>query len=90
MDALVATLATVAAVGMATAATGIARPPTKTKSAPSSSGMNGSYNRSDFDAFASHLCTALLQSDGFEAGWREEQAGRRTHSHHRQLGRSHG
>ena len=35
--------------------------------------MNGSYNRSDFDAFASHLCTTMRQADGFEAGWRESR-----------------
>lgn len=32
-------------------------------------GMNGSYNRSDFTAFASHLCADLLRTAGFEAGW---------------------
>jgi hypothetical protein len=32
-------------------------------------GMNGSYNRSDFTEFASHLCADLLRSAGFEAGW---------------------
>ena len=32
-------------------------------------GMNGSYNRSDFDEFASHLCADMLKAAGFEAGW---------------------
>jgi hypothetical protein len=31
--------------------------------------MNASYNRSDFDAFASHLCAGMRQTVGFEAGW---------------------
>jgi hypothetical protein len=31
--------------------------------------MNGSYNRSDFDAFASHMCTDMLRADAYEAGW---------------------
>jgi hypothetical protein len=31
--------------------------------------MNGSYNRSDFAGFASHLCPAMLRADQFEAGW---------------------
>jgi hypothetical protein len=32
-------------------------------------GMNGSYNRSDFTGFATHLCDDLLKGAGFEAGW---------------------
>jgi hypothetical protein len=32
-------------------------------------GMNGSYNRSDFDAFASHVCADILHASGYEAGW---------------------
>jgi hypothetical protein len=32
-------------------------------------GMNGSYNRSDFTDFASHLCADMLRKAGFEAGW---------------------
>lgn len=35
--------------------------------------MNGSYNRSDFQAFASHVCTDLLRSGGYEAGWYESR-----------------
>jgi hypothetical protein len=31
--------------------------------------MNGSYNRSDFEAFASHVCADLVSSSGYEAGW---------------------
>jgi hypothetical protein len=31
--------------------------------------MNGSYNRSDFDAFASHVCTDMLRADAYKAGW---------------------
>jgi hypothetical protein len=36
-------------------------------------GMNGSYNRSDFEAFASHVCAAMLQSAGYEAGWQQSR-----------------
>lgn len=32
-------------------------------------GMNGSYNRSDFEAFASHVCADMLRASGYEAGW---------------------
>ena len=32
-------------------------------------GMNGSYNSSDFRGFASHLCADMLKTAGFEAGW---------------------
>jgi ketosteroid isomerase-like protein len=32
-------------------------------------GMNGSYNRSDFEAFASHVCLDMLRAAGYEAGW---------------------
>jgi ketosteroid isomerase-like protein len=32
-------------------------------------GMNGSYNRSDFEAFASHVCADILRAGGYEAGW---------------------
>jgi hypothetical protein len=32
-------------------------------------GMNGSYNRSDFEAFASHVCAHMLRADSYEAGW---------------------
>jgi hypothetical protein len=32
-------------------------------------GMNGSYNRSDFEAFASHVCADMLRADDYEAGW---------------------
>jgi hypothetical protein len=32
-------------------------------------GMNGSYNRSDFEAFASHVCADMLHANGYEAGW---------------------
>ena len=32
-------------------------------------GMNGSYNRSDFSEFASHVCPGMLKAAGFEAGW---------------------
>ena len=31
--------------------------------------MNGSYNRSDFDSFASHVCADMLRADAYEAGW---------------------
>lgn len=36
-------------------------------------GMNGSYNRTDFDEFASHLCADMLQADGFKSGWYESR-----------------
>ena len=36
-------------------------------------GMNASYNGTDFDGFASHLCTAMRSADGFEAGWYESR-----------------
>ena len=49
-------------------------------------GMNGSYNRTDFDEFASHLCADMLQADGFKSGWYESRKVRRTHPDHRQLG----
>ena len=32
-------------------------------------GMNTSYNRSDFTAFAAHLCADMLRPAGVEAGW---------------------
>jgi hypothetical protein len=32
-------------------------------------GMNGSYNRSDFGAFASHVCADMLRAGDYEAGW---------------------
>jgi hypothetical protein len=32
-------------------------------------GMNGSYNRTDFTAFSSHLCPDLLKAADFKAGW---------------------
>jgi hypothetical protein len=32
-------------------------------------GMNGSYNRSDFEGFASHICSDMLQANGYQAGW---------------------
>jgi hypothetical protein len=32
-------------------------------------GMNGSYNRSDFQGFAAHVCADMLKPAGFEAGW---------------------
>jgi hypothetical protein len=31
--------------------------------------MNNSYNRSDFTAFASHVCAAMLRANNFQAGW---------------------
>jgi hypothetical protein len=36
-------------------------------------GMNGSYNRSDFAGFASHLCPDMLRADGYEAGWHQSR-----------------
>jgi hypothetical protein len=66
--ALVAALAIVAALMMVTA-----RPaPTASDEDQISAvlkGMNGSYNQSDFAAFASHVCADMLRSDAYEAGW---------------------
>jgi hypothetical protein len=36
-------------------------------------GMNGSYNRSDFEAFASHVCADMLRGSGYEAGWHQSR-----------------
>jgi hypothetical protein len=36
-------------------------------------GMNGSYNRSDFEAFASHVCADVLQAKDYEAGWHQSR-----------------
>jgi hypothetical protein len=36
-------------------------------------GMNGSYNRTDFEEFASHLCADMLRTEGFKAGWYESR-----------------
>ncbi|MGV0714039.1 transcriptional regulator [Mycolicibacterium sp. XJ662] len=32
-------------------------------------GMNDSYNRFDFDAFATYVCAAMRDDDGFEPAW---------------------
>ncbi|MGE2723005.1 transcriptional regulator [Mycolicibacterium celeriflavum] len=32
-------------------------------------GMNGSYNREDFEAFAAHICAPMRRVAGFEAEW---------------------
>ena len=32
-------------------------------------GMNGSYNESNFEAFASHVCADMLRNNSYEAGW---------------------
>ena len=37
-------------------------------------GMNGSYNRSDFAAFASHVCADMLHANGYETGWYQSRA----------------
>jgi hypothetical protein len=36
-------------------------------------GMNSSYNGTDFDGFASHLCAEMRTAEGFEAGWYESR-----------------
>jgi hypothetical protein len=36
-------------------------------------GMNGSYNRSDFEAFASHVCADVLRVKDYEAGWHQSR-----------------
>lgn len=68
MDALVATLTIVVVVTMATAGTASAATDEDQVRAVLN-GMNGSYNRSDFKEFASHLCADMLKAAGFEAGW---------------------
>jgi hypothetical protein len=35
--------------------------------------MNSSYNRSDFKAFASHVCADMLRSDAYETGWHQSR-----------------
>jgi hypothetical protein len=35
--------------------------------------MNGSYNRSDFEAFASHVCADVLRVKDYEAGWHQSR-----------------
>jgi len=68
--ALAAALAIVAALMVVTT-----RPaPTATATATDEvrrllEGMNGSYNRSDFEAFASHVCADTLRAGGCDAGW---------------------
>jgi hypothetical protein len=32
-------------------------------------GMNGSYNRSDYQGFAFYVCADMVKAAGFEAGW---------------------
>src|ERR1700754_3111013 len=36
-------------------------------------GMNGSYNQSDFEAFASHVCADMLRNKSYKAGWYESR-----------------
>src|ERR1700754_970041 len=36
-------------------------------------GMNGSYNQSDFEAFASHVCADMLRNKAYKAGWYESR-----------------
>jgi hypothetical protein len=36
-------------------------------------GMNGSYNRRDFDGFAAHICAGMLRAAGFREGWYESR-----------------
>ena len=63
-----AALTIVAVVGVATAGSA----PTATDADQVRAvldGMNGSYNRSDFAAFASHVCADMLRADGYKAGW---------------------
>jgi hypothetical protein len=72
MDVVVATLtiAAVVSVAMAGSAYGV----TDADRVRAVLGMmNSSYNRSDFDAFASHLCGDILRVRGFEAGWHESR-----------------
>jgi hypothetical protein len=72
MEVLVATLTIVAVVGVATAGSAHAATDADEVRAVLDK-MNSSYNRSDFDAFASHLCGDILRLRGFEAGWHESR-----------------
>jgi hypothetical protein len=72
MDVVVATLTIAAVVSVAMA--GSAYAVTDADRVRAVLGMmNSSYNRSDFDAFASHLCGDILRVRGFEAGWHESR-----------------
>ena len=72
MRRLAVTLTTLAALSVATAVP-VSATTDEDQVRAVLDGMNGSYNRSDFNAFASHLCTTLRQADGFEAGWRKSR-----------------
>lgn len=72
MDVLVATMTIVVVVSVATAGPAHAATDADRVRAVLDM-MNSSYNRSDFDAFASHLCADILRVRGFEAGWHESR-----------------
>ena len=72
MDVLVATLTIVAVVSVATAGSAHAATDADQVRAVLDK-MNSSYNHSDFDAFASHLCADILRVPDFEAGWHESR-----------------
>jgi hypothetical protein len=68
MHARVAAAAVFATVGVATAGSASAATDEDQVRAVLS-GMNGSYNSTDYHGFAIHLCGDLLRRAGFEAGW---------------------
>ncbi len=69
MVRLVAALTVLAVLGLISP-TGAARAATDQEQVRAVlEGMNDSYNRFDFDAFAQHVCTGMRQADGFEADW---------------------
>jgi hypothetical protein len=72
MDVVVATLTIVAAVSVATAGSAFAATDADQVRAVLDR-MNSSYNQSDFDSFASHLCVDILTVPDFEAGWHESR-----------------
>ena len=64
----------VAALAIATGLSVLASPPASAATDEDQvravlNGMNGSYNRTDFNGFASHLCADMLKAADFEAGW---------------------
>lgn len=75
---LIAGIAMIAAVVAACATTlvGMARPAVaadQDQVRAVLSTMNNSYNSSDFTAFASHVCAAMLRANNFQAGWYENR-----------------
>jgi hypothetical protein len=72
MEVLVATLTIIAVVSLATGPAPAATDADQVRAVLDR--MNSSYNQTDFDAFASHLCADMLRVPDFEAGWHESRA----------------